>query len=211
MDYSRALFFTDIQSINSGSCVWRWPGLLRFIWPRSCLGSRWLVGVVVSDGSASCFYSLLFSVCKLCSLIVRTLTPLVYGFVPMRNYFLGEDGLCLPISSIDFITLIRLQDWACILHLRPLVCLLVHLSYLNISTLELLALFCSIPNYCCQVSCLSFSVSYAQAMKLMALFGLISNYCCPGSCLSFWSGWMLLQHIIFFGQFYRGYTGYLGK
>ena len=182
MDYSRALISTDLQSINFDSCVC-WSGLLRFNWPRNCLGSRWLDGVVLSNGSASCS-RLPLSICKMCSLIVRTLAPLVYGFVTLHNPLLEEVGLSLTNSQLDLFTLICLQGWVCILYLRSLLCLVIQLVYLNTSTLELWPRFCLLSYYCCPVSCLYFPVPYTQPLKWIPLSCLISNYCCTGSCLS---------------------------
>ena len=153
MDHSRALISTDLQSITFDSCVC-WSGLRRFNWPRNCLGSRWPDGVVVLNGSVSCFYRMPLSPCKMCSLIGRTLVPLVYGFVPMHNTHLEEAGLCLTNSQLDLLTLIRLQGWVCILYLRSLLCLVVQFFYLNTSTLELWPMFCLLSYYCCPVSCL---------------------------------------------------------
>jgi len=148
MDYSRALFSTDLPSIKSGSCVC-WPGLLRFTWYRSCLGSSWLVEVVVPDGSVNCFSSLLSSPRQLYSLIVQTLAPIVYGFVPMQPHLLGAVGLYATISQLDALSLICLPGWICILYLRSLLCSLIHLFYPGTSTLELLPRFCVLSNYCC--------------------------------------------------------------
>ena len=83
----------------------------------------------------SWFYSLPFSFRKLCSLIVWTLAPIIYGLVPMQHSTLGDASLCLMSSKIDFLTLIYFPGWVCIFYLRPLPCSLFHLSYLSTSTL----------------------------------------------------------------------------
>jgi len=183
MDYSRALVSTDLQSITSGSCV-GWPGLLRFTWPRHCLGSSWIVGVVVPVGYVTWFSSLLISTSKLFRLIVRTLAPIVYGFVPMQHHLFGADGMCLTISQLGALSLVYFPYWIGILYLRSLLCLVVHLLYPGPSTLELLLRICVLSDYCYPVYCLACSVAYAHTKKWMPLFWSLSHSYCPLSCLS---------------------------
>ena len=99
----------------------------------SSLGSSWLVEDVVLDVTVSWFSSLPFSIRKLCNLIVWTVTPLIYGLVPMQHRTSGDARLCLLCTTFDCLPLMYFPGWVCF---RPLQCSLLHLSYLSTSTLR---------------------------------------------------------------------------